>query len=152
MKKTILFLVVSLSLGLVACNTAEKKNETAIENLKIAEEAKGQNMIGGEVIGEGEVYLVNQSGTTEDDNILYIKYDKEALLLQIGYESKDIDGSVPTIIYIDGEEIEQLQLGNSQGSIDLAKSNLDKGLHNVEFIQKDGDTTVFYRLAQYEVK
>lgn len=159
MKKKFLIigLITTLSLSLVACNTAEKKNEAAMENEKIMEEVtdstKEENkMIGGEETGTGKIYLVNSSGTTEDENILFVQYKESTTLNQIGIESEGIDGSKPTIIYLDGKEFEQKQLGDSQSSIQIIEDALEKGIHNVEFIQKDGDDITFYHLAQYEVK
>ena len=73
-------------------------------------------------------------------------------LMQLGFEAWEMDGTQPTYIYLNGEEIEKTQLGDTQSSISLTGKALKVGIHNVEFIQRDGDNVTFYRLAQYEVK
>lgn len=149
MKK--LLLLISLIATLTACGgtqeTTENKETTTVKEVK--EETKEDNkMIGGEEKGDGTFYIENPSGTSEDGNILWVQEDKDIQLMQIGYYAENMDGSVPTEVYLDGEKLDSLQVSHEQGSLTLEKKHLTPGIHNVEVIQ--GDT--FYRLMQYEVK
>ena len=155
-KLLILGLITALSLSITACGNdtkkEEKKDDTKTTETIEENEVKENKLIGGEEIGTGKVNLVNESGSSEDENTLYVMYDKEAILVQLGIESENMDGSQPTIIYLDGKEVTKEQLGDTQTNIELKDKALEKGIHNVEFIQKDGDTVTFYHLAKYEVK
>lgn len=167
-KLSIVALILTLSVGLVACGNKEGNktiNKTDNEEMVLDESKNEPNQTNDnepmefvritgydEDIGEGTIFLVNESGNTKDNERLYIMYEDDAVLNQIGYEYENMDGSLPTIIYLDAVEIDKKQLGTGSGSITLEKENLQKGIHNVEFMQKDGDLTVFYHLAQYEVK
>lgn len=151
MKKfSLVILILMLSVGIIACSKDNTTTNKKDNKETIADDSK--KLIGGEEVGEGNIYLVNASGDTKDNSTLYIMYEDDAVLNQIGYECENMNDSVPTIIYINGTEIDKKQLGTGSGSITLEKEQLQKGIYNVEFIQKDGDETVFYHLEQYEVK
>lgn len=146
MKKILLVLITSTLF--VGCgNKTEETEQITSEEITEVEVAKTENMIGGEEKGEGKVYLENESGTTENDNIIWIKND-DYQLLQIGITTEGMDGSKETIIYIDGKEHSIEQLGDTQSVLELTSDQLNPGIHNVEVVQ--GDT--FYRLMKYEVK
>lgn len=158
MKKKLFFLclITTLSLVLIACSN-NKDNLDSKNTSKSSIETKismkdDTRIIGGEETGTGKVNLVNESGSTENGNILYVMYQEDMILMPLGLESEGMDGSKPTIIYLDGEVLGQEQLSDSQTSIELRGDALEKGIHNVEFIQKDGENVTFYHIAKYEVK
>lgn len=148
--KKILLLLLTSALFIGCSNKTEAPEETeqiTSSETADAEVSKTENMIGGEEKGEGKVYLENESGTTENDNTIWIKND-DYQLLQIGITTEGMDGSKETVIYIDGKEHSIEQFGDTQSVLDLTSDQLSPGIHNVEVVQ--GDT--FYRLMQYEVK
>lgn len=154
MKK--LALVLMLALFMTACSkeqaTTEAEQTTEVATTEVATEVttetpKEAGMIGGEEKGEGILYIENESGTSENGNILYIM-EGDYTVLQIGVYAEGMDGTQPTVFYVDGKELTKEQLSHSQTSLQLQAEHLTPGIHNVEAIQ--GDT--FYRLMQYEVK
>lgn len=148
--KKILLLLITSALFIGCTNKTEVPEETeqiASSESTDVEVNKTENMIGGEEKGDGKIYLENESGTTENNNIIWIKND-EYQLLQIGITSEGMDGSKESIIYIDGKEHSIEQFGDTQSVLELTSDQLSPGIHNVEVVQ--GDT--FYRLMKYEVK
>ena len=149
MKKILLVLMTSaLFVGCGNKTEAPEETEqvTSSESTDV-EVNKTENMIGGEEKGDGKIYLENESGTTENDNTIWIKND-DYQLLQIGITTEGMDGSKETVIYIDGKEHSVEQFGDTQSVLELTSDQLSPGIHNVEVVQ--GDT--FYRLMKYEVK
>ncbi len=156
MKK--LLLILGLSLILTACASNEapaeesKKVETKTESEAVEKDKKEESkLIGGQETGEGTIYLINESGDTKEGTPIKI-IDKDYQALQIGLESEGMDGSKETYIYLDGQEITKEQMSDTQTVLQLEKEHLSKGEHNVEAIQKDGESVVFYRLMKYEVE
>ena len=149
MKKILLVLMTSaLFVGCGNKTEAPEETEqvTSSESTDV-EVNKTENMIGGEEKGDGKIYLENESGTTENDNTIWIKND-DYQLLQIGITTEGMDGSKETVIYIDGKEHSVEQFSDTQSVLELTSDQLSPGVHNVEVVQ--GDT--FYRLMKYEVK
>lgn len=107
-------------------------------------------------IGDGTFCLVNQSGNTENGNPIVIYSSPDDLLIQIGYESSEMNGGVLSYIYIDGMLALKEQLGETQGQLDLSGDNLSVGMHKVEVVQYENDdtsgTVTAYKSASYEVK
>lgn len=146
MKKILLVLITSALF--VGCgNKTEETEQITSEEITEVEVAKTENMIGGEEKGEGKVYLENESGTTENNNIIWIKND-DYQLLQIGITTEGMDGSKETVIYIDGKEHSVEQFSDTQSVLELTSDQLSPGVHNVEVVQGDS----FYKLMKYEVK
>lgn len=151
MKKLITVLLIGIaSLSLIACGGESPAEAPAEKTEEVAEES-GLAFDGQKEVGEGTIYLINESGTTEDGNVIWIM-DGDYMILQIGLEGWDMDGSKPTVIYVDGKELESAQLSDSQTSIELEAKHLGLGEHNVEAVQKDGAEIVFYRLMKYKVE
>lgn len=154
MKKLVSLLLIGLLLlTFVGCGSETPKGDAKEETKEeVKEEPKSSLAFEGqEEVGEGKIYLINQSGTTEDGNVIWIKKD-DYQVLQIGVHSEDMDGSKPTVIYVDGKEVDSQQLGDSQSVLELKKEHLGEGEHTVEAVQKDGDKIVFYRLMKYKVE
>lgn len=129
---------------------------TPTEDQPQAEQASatGDNMIGGQEIGEGTIELQNASGK---GNHITIIPETNNLIHQIGmiFEQVDTDGNEPTTIYVDGKENSIVQVSkevHKASSITLEDTQLDKGMHNVEVIQEINGEQTFYRLLTYEVK
>ena len=107
-------------------------------------------------MGEGTVYIINESGTSENGNVIVIYAAEDLLLTQIGLEAWGFNGGALSYIYIDGMLADKMQLADSQTSLDLAEDQLTAGIHTVEVVQyvdddPAADMTV-YKAMQYEVK
>ena len=90
-------------------------------------------------IGSGKMYLVNESGTTEDMDAIIIYAKEDLVLTQIGLEAWDFDGSKISFIYVDDVLNEKEQLGNTQTSITLTGNMLKVGTHVVKVLQYDNN-------------
>lgn len=105
--------------------------------------------------GTGTFYLINESGTTENGNIITVYADKNTTVTSIGADAFGFDGSVLSHIYIDGMEYSKEQLAESQISITLEKDLLVPGTHIVECVQFENDevagNVITYKSGQYEV-
>lgn len=149
MRKSLL-IILSLIFVLTACGTANNQNKTASENKEtdIKQEAIKE-------IGNGTFYLENESGTTENENVITIFDDGQTQIMQIGIVTSDIDGSKLSYIYIDGKLNTKLQISDSQDSLDLTKEDLTVGKHQVVLKQfdnnKEDGTPITVKVAQYEV-
>lgn len=106
--------------------------------------------------GDGTFHLVNESGTTENGNVIVVYADADMMLMQIGYDTVGINGGSLSHLYIDGMLATKEQLGESQGSLDLSGDALSVGTHKVELVQFEGDSpdaaVTTYKSASYEVK
>jgi len=107
-------------------------------------------------MGEGTVYIINGSGTSEDGNIPVIYAEEDLLLMQIGLEAWEFNGGALSYVYIDGMLTDKMQLADTQTSLDLEDDQLTTGIHTVEVVQyvdddPAADMTV-YKAMQYEVK
>ena len=140
--------------------TAESNNTSVESTEKVKEDNKSNvkkdepKIIGGEEKGEGNITLSTPGGEGKDVTLLV---DEKTDMTSIGLnaESVDVDGNEPTIVYVDGNKNQTLQLAKdvqAQESLDLEKDALNEGKHIVEVIQeKDGQQT-FYRQLSYTVK
>lgn len=131
-----------------ASTTAAPSQGSSVGALKLS---------GQKEVGEGTVYLSHAGDTTEDEKPVTILGGEGYMVLQIGIDYADFDGSKYTYIFVDGKEDfkEQWGLGGST-SINLKDDMLKNGLHTVEVIQWSGDNmtgdVTMYKTAQYEVK
>lgn len=107
-------------------------------------------------MGEGTVYIVNESGTSENGNVIVIYAAEDLLVTQIGLEAWEFNGGALSYIYIDGMLADKMQLSDTQTVLDLADDKLTAGIHTVEVVQyvdddPAADMTV-YKAMKYEVK
>lgn len=108
-------------------------------------------------IGNGEIILHTSGGSSENGNIPVIYTDSGDLLIELGLESRDFDGSKLSFIYIDGNLVDKEQLSNlSEVNVDLQDFMLNPGKHKVEVMQFDNDDTstqpITYKTESYEIK
>ena len=78
MKKKAIILAIIMTLTLTACGGVGVKEEGIEETNAVAqankkESSKENKMIGGEEIGDGIIYLVNESGNKEDGKIVSVQ-------------------------------------------------------------------------------
>lgn len=157
MKKILkLLTMVALIFSTLACSSG-KAAETAADTDTTADATKDFDGSSYSEMGQGSFGIVNQSGSTLEGNDVVVFVDNPKTdLIQIGYESLEMDGSTLTYIYIDGMLNDKVQIGDSQGSLTLAKEWLSEGEHLVEAVQFDGDEpggeVKTYKPAKYTIK
>lgn len=154
------FFAVGATLMLAACGggseqSATEKEESATDSETTEqtenqeEAAKDFDGTGMTEIGDCTFYLTTPGGTSENGNVPQVVAG-DAVLMQIGYEIWDGDGTVCTI-YVDGMECKKDNAGNVQSSIDLQGDSLAEGVHTVELVAMDGDEVKIYKSGQYEI-
>lgn len=141
------------SLVLVGCESTETEDVTTEEST-IEQEVRTVKLPT-EEIGDGNFYIVNESGSSESGDVVAF-YDDDLLNPHLGFEAWEMDGSHKTFIYFDGELVAEKQLSDSQGSFDIPKESYDVGIHTVTAIQYDDDTEdgtpIFVRNVNFEIK
>lgn len=148
-----------LLLLLAGCGKNEQKpTETAkdTEKTKVAEEKKPEKEAELKEMGKGIFYLANESGDTKEGKPIVIYADKDTVLLQIGVDTENMDGSKLSYIYIDGKLFAKEQLANTQTSLTLTEKELKEGMHQVVVKQYPNDdekaNPVTVKIASYQVK
>ena len=165
MKKTLIVITMATTIifSLGGCGNSSKETkpaessvETRAESETIAVADKDFPEGDYEDTGDGILHLATAAGTSEDGNIPIIFAEKDALLIQIGLNTKDFDSSKLSFIYIDGMLVQKEQLANTQTSIELKEDFLKAGLHLVQVVQysddEPGSDIVTYKSASYEIK
>ena len=176
MKKLILVGVLAgaMMFSLCACGGEETNTTAPADNQSAVQETAEENAETPEVeagvekdlpegdyeeVGDGTLYLVNQSGTTENGDEIIVYPDMNSIpFAYVDYQLWDLDGSVQTYIYLDGTEIDKQQIGEGyQGSLFLdSEWQVSEGVHKVETVQyADNDPAneiTFYRSETYTVK
>lgn len=149
-----------LSLVLTACGGAPQQNtqSTAQPQTKQEQQAPAKKDFDGSKqaeVGEGSVMLATAAGTTENGNVPKLTIQKDTQLTQIEVDTKDLDRSAVTHIYVDGIENTKGNYGDSQNAISLTGDALKAGDHTVEVVQFKGDDAsgevVFYRKLSYQI-
>ena len=152
----------SICIALIGCGSSSSTagNDTATQTDADATEAVSKKDFDGSSysdMGDGTFGIINESGSTLEsaDVVVYVGNPKTDYI-QIGYESYDFNGGALTYIYIDGMLNTKEQLGESQGTLELAKEALEEGPHLVEAVQYEGDDSTAavktYKSAEYSVK
>ena len=150
----------ALSLALTACGGAPQQNtqSTTQPQTKQEQQAPAKKDFDGSKqaeVGEGSVMLSTAAGTTENGNVPKLTISKDTQLTQIEVDTKDLDRSAVTHIYVDGIENTKGNYGDSQNTINLSGDALKAGDHTVEVVQFKGDSTsgevVFYRKLSYQI-
>lgn len=150
----------ALSLALTACGGAPQQNtqSTIQPQTKQEQQAPAKKDFDGSKqaeVGEGSVILATAAGTTENGNVPKLTISKDAQLTQIEVDTKDLDRSAVTHIYVDGIENTKGNYGDSQNAISLSGDALKAGDHTVEVVQFKGDgassEVIFYRKLSYQI-
>ena len=158
MKKKYITLALSLlvAVSMTACGengqtqTPSQPQKTAPTEVK--PEKKIEILENVEEIGEGECYLIGPGGTTEDGSALPVFASPDTVIMQIGIDARDMDGSKLSYMYIDGNLVQKEQMANYQGSLDLEKSSLKPGIHQVIVKQFDNNKEDGKLVFQHEMK
>ena len=92
--------------------------------------------------GEAAFYLINESGSTADDDeiIVYAAPEHDYDMIGLGISTSGFDGSQLTYIYVDDELLQKDQLSNTSTDIMLTGSALDEGAHTVKAVQYADDS------------
>lgn len=120
------------------------------ESVKKDFEGSGQSDV-----GEGTTMLNTQAGTTEGGNVPKLTIPKDTVIYQLELDTKGLDGSAVTHVYVDGMEATKGNFGDAQLTFDLKGDALEAGTHTVEVVQFQGDevggTVTLYRKMGYEI-
>ena len=150
----------ALSLALTACGGAPQQNTQSTTQPQTTQEQQApakKDFDGSKQaeVGEGSVMLATAAGTTENGNVPKLTISKDTQLTQIEVDTKDLDRSAVTHIYVDGIENTKGNYGDSQNAISLTGDALKAGDHTVEVVQFKGDDAsgevVFYRKLSYQI-
>ena len=150
----------ALALTLGACSGQPQQNSqsTTEPQTKQEQQAPAKKDFDGSKqaeVGEGSVMLATAAGTTENGNVPKLTIQKDTQLTQIEVDTKDLDRSAVTHIYVDGIENTKGNYGDSQNAISLSGDALKAGDHTVEVVQFKGDDVsgevVFYRKLSYQI-
>lgn len=158
MNKKLLSLLFASALVLSACGDdsgTEERTETEQPSEEAETSEETANSLPAEEIGEGEFYIVNGSGSSEDTDVVEF-YDEELLTPFLGIEGWGMDGSHKTFIYINGDLVAEEQLSDSQGQIDIPQEHYNVGTHTVTAIQYEDNTEdsepIFVRNVDFEIQ
>lgn len=104
--------------------------------------------------GDGIMYLETVAGDTKDGSVPEIVgvEDPENSVSSIDVTMEEMDGSVCTI-YIDGMENCKINAPEvmSKNQIQITGDALQPGVHKVELVRMDGDSTAIYKSAEYKI-
>jgi len=107
-------------------------------------------------MGSGTFFISTPSGTSQDGNVPVFLKDAGTLMTEVGYSSREMDGTHLTYFYIDGMENDKDQISDTDGSLIVNGDMLSEGTHTVEAVQYDTDeptgNVITYKSATYEVK
>ena len=148
MKKLLSLLVMGiLSLGLVACSATNTQESQ--ENFEKVPTGLNQE------IGSGDLTLSTPTGTSKENKaIVFVGSDN--VFEKIDLETYGFDESKMSYIYIDGDLYTKEQLENTKTVLELQEDALKPGVHIVEVVQYDKETSdgkaVIYKAANYEIK
>lgn len=136
--------------------TSSSTVESTVESSAV--ESVVDRFAGQEEIGEGSFDLINQSGSTADGADIVIYYDANTVPASVDVSTADINGSLLSYIYVDGQLITSEQLGTSQTAIELQDTPIaiKEGKHTVQLVQydsdkEDGNITTF-KTQEYTLK
>ena len=133
----------ALALTLGACSGQPQQNSQSTTQPQTKQEQ------------QASVMLATAAGTTENGNVPKLTIQKDTQLTQIEVDTKDLDRSAVTHIYVDGIENTKGNYGDSQNAISLSGDALKAGDHTVEVVQFKGDDVsgevVFYRKLSYQI-
>lgn len=164
MKKVSLLAITALTvLALAGCsnNTDESANSSTAESSSVAEstakEEKDKFADQAET-GEGALDLAHISGNTADGDEITVYYDKDTFPTSVAVETKGIDDSKLSYIYVDGQLVIDSQLGDSVREIQLQDTPvaIKEGIHNLQLVQyvddKEGGEIVTFKQQPYTLK
>ncbi|MDT2783116.1 hypothetical protein P7G87_00245 [Enterococcus asini] len=109
-------------------------------------------------VGNGSMVLYGAGGSTEDGSALTVFYDPNTIPTSFDVSTTDIDGSMLSYIYVDGQLIAKEQLGTSQHPVEIqdTPSAIKEGTHTVQLVQYSTDDEagdiVTFKTQQYELK
>lgn len=145
-----------LSLGLVACSSNNDGGSNDKKSEDVAPVTRDLKEDDYEVKGDGDFLIVCAGGNTENGNVPVEYVDSDTSLSQIGYESRNFDGSKLSFIYVNGMLQDKQQLSDSQNSLELKDDLLKPGTYKVEVVQYDNDDPsgemLTYKTCEYEIK
>lgn len=159
MKKKYLLIALLCAFSLVGCSNSSTTTDApaAESNIETPTEST-KDFIGDSYseMGDGVFLVVTAGGSSENGNVPVVYAAADTSLLQIGYETTEMNGGSLSYVYVDGMLLSKEQLADSQGTLSLSGDSLSVGTHKVEVVQYENDSTdgtvTTYKTALYEVK
>jgi len=138
-------MTISLSFFLMAvfsCSNNEEnnnttENQTTEETKKDEETTKSKYPFPNDTTakGNGKIILSTAAGTSENGNTPVLFVSEEDILIQIGMDAENFDGSKQSFVYVDKMFSNTEQFGElTQTSVNLQESMLKPGIHTVSVI------------------
>lgn len=113
---------------------------------------------GQQELGQGSFDIANVSGNTASGDDITVIYDPDTFPTDISIETKGIDGSKMSFIYVDGEFVAEEHLGYTTTSIWLQDTPvaIEEGVHTIQLVQYDTDDEsgeiVTFKSQKYTLK
>ncbi|AZV42552.1 hypothetical protein [Peribacillus asahii] len=141
-------------------NNNTNENQTTEETKKDEETTKSKYPFPNDTTakGNGKIMLSTAAGTSENGNTPVLFVSEEDILIQIGMDAENFDGSKQSFVYVDKLFSNTEQFGElTQTSVNLQESMLKPGIHTVSVVQFNNDdpnngSVTGYTEAKYEVK
>lgn len=170
MKKVGLVLLPLLTVGLLTgcgnssegASSGESSSSTTTETVEASEDNQTSEIddqfAGQEEKGTGTFDILNVSGSTADGAEIKVVYDPNVFPTAIDVETADIDGSLTSFIYVDGELVAEEQLGTSRTEIHLqdVASAITEGEHTIQLVQFESNDPsaeiVTFKTQKYTVE
>ncbi|MGZ0879428.1 hypothetical protein ACWZQY_026035 [Priestia megaterium] len=107
--------------------------------------------------GKGEITLSTPAGTSENGKAPVLFVSKDDMVIQIGLDAENFDGSKQSFVYVDKAFSATEQFGElTQTVVNLENHMLNQGIHKVSVVQFENDdpksTVTSYTEAKYEAK
>jgi len=154
-------------LGVAACGNQNSDNKTedtkqASTQESVAKKPESKYPFPSDITNNGgaKIVLTSDSGSSENGNVPVVFASSDDILIQLGLDAMDFDGSKQSFIYIDKIFSETNQFGEETStSVDLDQEmgHLKPGVHTVSIVQFENDdpekgAVTTYTQAKYEVK
>ena len=110
--------------------------------------------------GKAAMVLSTDSGTSENGNVPVLFSSEDDILIQIGLDATNFDGSKQSFVFVDKMYSDTQQFGEDTTTtvdLDAEMGNLKPGVHTVSIIQFDNDDPKTGKVttltqAKYEIK
>lgn len=127
----------------------EKNNQTSKSKYPFPDDTTAK--------GKGKITLSTPAGTSENGKVPVLFVSKDDMVIQIGLDAENFDGSKQSFIYVDKVFSTTEQFGElTQTVVNLENNMLKPGIHKVSVVQFENDdpesTVTSYTEAEYEAK
>ena len=134
--KKLLWIGALSALLLAACGDEKEANKSD-DVSDVSEEVKSEYPFPkSETIGDATITIDTPSGDSSNGNVPVLFTEEDDILVQIGINYENFDGSVETYVYINEIFLEKVQAGElMQSTLSLTENNLKHGEYTVTAVQ-----------------